>query len=118
MTKNLKNFALASTALEKLAGQLATEAKTDPRLARTKKRADRLVANLKMAMGKYETVHGRKVPAKIAERTAGAAPKKVAKKAAKKRVAKRKPTGDHESNVVQLKSAVAAHRRDAVKRSK
>lgn len=115
MTKNLKNFAAASTALTRLADQLNTEAKADPRLARTKKRANRLIAGLAMALKKYEIVHDRKVPSKIAERKAGAAPKKVIKKAAKKRAPK-KPK--HTAEVIQLKTAAAARSKVAVKRSK
>jgi len=112
MTKNLKNFAAASTALHRLADQLNAEAKADPRLARTKKRANRLIAALEMAQKKYEVVHGRKVPAKIAERKAGAVKKAAPKKAAKKRAAK-------VSNVVELKPAVAAARkREQVRRSR
>lgn len=121
MTKNLKNFAMASTALDALATQLSFEAKADPRLARTKRRTERLVSALAMALKKYEVVHGRRVPAKIEERKAGA--KKVAKK--KKKVAKKakakKAKVAKPSNVVELKpkAAVAAARaKHAVKRSK
>lgn len=114
MTKNTKTFATASTALNALAAQLTAEAKTDPRLARTKKRADRLVAGLAMALKKYEIVHSRKVPAKIAQRTG--ATKKPVKKAKAKKVAKKaaKPTAE----IIQLKTAAAASRRQDVKRSK
>lgn len=117
MTKNLKNFATASTALNALASQLSVEAKADPRLARTKKRTERLVSGLAMALKKYEIVHGRRVPAKIEERKAGAKKKPVKKAKAKAKKAKvAKP-----SNVVELKpkAAVAAARtKSAVKRSK
>lgn len=119
MTKNLKNFAMASTALDALATQLSFEAKADPRLARTKRRTERLVSALAMALKKYEVVHGRRVPAKIEERKAGAkkvAKKKVAKKAKAKKAKVAKP-----SNVVELKpkAAVAAARaKSDVKRSK
>jgi hypothetical protein len=110
VTKNVKTFAVARTHLVRLADQLNAEAKADPRLARTKKRCARMVAALDMALKKYEQVHGRKVPNKIAERKAGAA-----KKVAKKRVKKAKV-----SNVVELKpaTAAAARKRALVKRSR
>lgn len=120
MTKNLKNFATASTALNALASQLASEAKADPRLARTKKRTERLVSALAMALKKYEVVHGRRVPAKIADRKAGAKKTVVKKKPVKKAKAKKaktaapKPTAE----VVQLHKSAAARAKSAVKRSK
>lgn len=119
MTKNLKNFAMASTALDALATQLSFEAKADPRLARTKRRTERLVSALAMALKKYEVVHGRRVPAKIEERKAGA--KKVAKKKPAKKAKAKKAKVAKPSNVVELKpkAAVAAARaKSDVKRSK
>ena len=115
MTKNTKAFATATTALNALQAQMNTEAKADPRFSRAKKRAERLVSGLSMMLKKYEIVHGRKVPTKIAERKAGA--KKTVKKVAKK-TAKKKAAKPIESNVVQLKTAAASRSKQAVKRSK
>lgn len=115
MTKNIKNFTAARIYLLRLSDQMNAEAKADPRLSRTKTRCNRLIAALDMALKKYEVVHGRKVPAKIAERKAGAVPKKAVVKKAKKRVTKPKAV----DNVVELKPAVAAARaKSHVKRSK
>ena len=102
-----KLFADARTVLVKLAAFVTAEAKLDPRLARTKKRTDKLVSALDMALKKYETVLGRKVTRKIKKRKAQAG---AAKKAAKKP----RPTAE----VIELKPATAAARkRAAVKRS-
>jgi hypothetical protein len=106
VTKNLKNFEAARKAVTALAEQLNTEAKADPRLARTRKRCNRLIALVDMAQKKYEVVHGRKVPAKVQERKAG-----VKKATPKKRVKKT-------AEVIELKTAsAAARKRVAVKRS-
>lgn len=108
MTKNTKNFADARAALVKLASQVSTEAKADPRLARAKKRTEKLVSALDMALKKYELVYSRKVPAKVKQRKAKAG---VAKKIAKR---KERETAE----VIQLKPATAAARKKAaVKRS-
>lgn len=85
MTKNLKNYAAVRTALEKLEGQLKSESKLDPRLKRGHSRAQRLLSLLKVAEGKYEIIHGRKVPSKVAKRAAKAKAKSGgAKSSAKK----------------------------------
>jgi hypothetical protein len=70
MTKNLKNYEAARASLDKLEAQLKAESKLDPRLKRGHGRVVRLLALLKVAEGKYEVIHGRKVPAKVAKKIA------------------------------------------------
>jgi polyribonucleotide nucleotidyltransferase len=69
---NVKAYETARTALTKLEGIVKAEAKVDHRLARGAKRIGRLLALLKVAQGKYELVHSRKVPQKLAARKAKA----------------------------------------------
>jgi hypothetical protein len=83
---NIKTYEAARTALTKLEAQVKSEAKSDPRLTRGAKRIGRLLAMLKIAQGKYELVHSRKVPAKLAARKAKAKAG-VAKKPAKRKTA-------------------------------
>lgn len=85
MTKNLKNYAVVRTALDKLEAQLKAESKLDPRLKRGHNRVVRMIALLKIAEGKYEVIHGRKVPAKVAKKVAKA--KAGAKSGGKKQTA-------------------------------
>lgn len=92
MSANVKNYEAARTVLVKLEGQIKSEAKLDPRLSRGAKRIGRLLNNLKIAQAKYELVHSRKVPAKLAARKA-----KVAKTGGAKKSTAKKP-----SNVVKL----------------
>lgn len=75
MSKNLKNYAAVRTALDKLSVQLKDEAKLDPRFKRGAGRISRLISLLKVAEGKYEIVHSRRVPAKVAKKAAKAASK-------------------------------------------
>lgn len=69
---NVKVYEAARTALSKLEATVKAEAKVDHRLARGAKRISRLLALLKVAQGKYELVHSRKVPQKLAARKAKA----------------------------------------------
>lgn len=77
---NVKAYETARTALTKLEATVKAEAKVDHRLARGAKRISRLLALLKVAQGKYELVHSRKVPQKLAARKAKAKKNGTAKK--------------------------------------
>ena len=68
--KNLKNYAAVRTSLDRLVAQLRDEARIDPRFKRGLGRVNRLVSLLKVAEGKYEIVHSRRVPTKIAKKIA------------------------------------------------
>jgi len=96
MTTNVKNYNVVRTALSKLEAQVKAESKIDPRLVRGAKRISRMLAMLKIAQGKYELVHSRKVPAKLVARKAKAKAGGSKKRAAKK------------SNVVKLETKKAA----------
>ena len=95
---NVKSYEAARAALLKLAGIVAAEAKLDTRLLRGAKRIARMLALLKVAQGKYELVHSRKVPTKVADRKAKA---KAGAKAGKAGAAK-KTKAAAPSNVVRL----------------